>query len=113
MSTFTRRQLVDQIGFKLGALSAGQVLAAEDVQAIDGILASLFDQLAEDEILTIGDDNSIPASWCPFLATLGANLAAPDYGGSFDVNAKQGAEAILRKLVRGKETFERQTPEYF
>src|SRR5262252_5513125 len=113
METFTRRKLIDQAATKVGALGVGQTLANEDLVAIDEMATSLFDQLAEDEIVTIGDDDAIPASWCPYLATLLANLIGPDYGAPFDPNIKLSAEAILRKLVRGKETYEPQTPDYF
>src|SRR5262245_12865159 len=113
MAEFTRRELIDQAATKVGALAAGQTLEDEDLDAFRVQAIALFDQLAEDEILSIGDDDAIPASWCPYLATLLANLAAPDYGQAFDIAVKQANEAILRKLVRAKDTFERQTPEYF
>ena len=86
---------------------------AEDLLAIDETPAILFDQLAEDGIVTIGDEDAIPACWCPHLATLGANLAAPKYGAPFDVEVKQRHEAMLRKLTRGHETFETQRVDYF
>jgi len=113
VSTFTRRELIDQAATKLGALGAGQTLQVEDLVAIDTQCTALFDQLAEDEILMVGDDDAIPASWCPYLASLLANLSGPDYGLGFSVDIKQANEAILRKLVRGKETYEPQTPDYF
>ena len=113
MAEFTRRELVDQAAFSVGILGVGQVLSAEDLLAIDDTLTSLFDQLAEDGILTIGDEDAIPASWCPHLAVLGANLVAPKYGAAFDAAVKSQHEAMLRKLVRGYETFETLRTEYF
>jgi hypothetical protein len=113
MADYTRRELVDMAAVKLGALGAGQTLSAEDLDTIDTMVPALFDQLAEDDILAIGDEEAIPASWCPYLATLLANLVGPDFGAPFDPSIKQGSEAILRKLVRGKETYEPQTPDYF
>jgi len=113
MATFTRRQLIDQAAFKLGALSVGQVLSAEDLTALNDTASMLFDQLSEDNILTIGDDDAINASWCPYLATLIANLAAPDYGQQSSNDVKVINESILRRLVRGTETYEPQTTDYF
>jgi hypothetical protein len=113
MASFTRRELVDQVAFKVGILGVGSQLADDDFHAIDDMLGALFDQLAEDSILVIGDEDEIPASWCPYLATLAANLCAPQYGTAFDVGVKQANEAILRKLVRGHETFEVQRTDYF
>lgn len=113
MAEFTRRELVDQVAFSVGILGVGQTLSAEDLVAIDDTLSSLFDQLAEDGILTIGDEEAIPASYCPHLAVLGANLCAPKYGTAFDASVKVQHEAILRKLVRGYETYETQRVDYF
>jgi len=113
MATFTRRELIDQTAFKLGALSVGQTLSAEDLAALDGMAGSLFDQLAEDGILMVADDDAIPASWCLYLAILLANLAGPDYGAAMSPDVKVVNEAILRRLVRGTETYEPQTPDYF
>src|SRR5262245_38540032 len=113
MSTFTRRELIDQAASKVGALGVGKTLSAEDLDVFEQFATALFDQLSEDEIVLIGDDEAIPASWCPFLASLLANLAGPDYGTAFDVSIKQTNEAILRKLVRQKETYEPLQVDYF
>jgi hypothetical protein len=113
MATVTRRELVDQAATKVGALGAGQTLAAEDLDVIDRMASALFDQLAEDEILSISDEEEIPASWSPFLASLLANLIGPDYGIAFTQDVKVVNEAILRKLVRAKATFEPLAVDYF
>src|SRR5262245_59605288 len=113
MATCTRRELVEQAAAKLGAKAAGQALAIEDYDTINQYLDALLDQLGEDDILLVGDDDAIPASWCPFLAILLSNLAAYEYGGQFDANVKASMEAILRRLVRAKETFEVQQTDYF
>ena len=112
MATITRRELVDQAATKVGALGAGQTLAPEDLDVIDHMASALFDQLAEDEILSVSDDE-IPASWSPFLASLLANLVGPDYGIAFSQEVKVINEAILRKLVRAKGTFEPLVVDYF
>ena len=113
MATFTLRQLIDQAATKVGALAAGQTLQVEDLDAFTTFATALIDQLAEDEILTIADTDSIPAAWTPYLASLLANLAGPDYGVAFSTDAKAANEAILRRLVRSKETFEAQQTNYF
>ena len=112
MATITRRELVDQAATKVGALGVGQTLEAEDLAVIDRMASALFDQLAEDEILQVSDDE-IPASWSPYLASLLANLIGPDYGTAFTQEVKVVNEAILRKLVRAKATFEPLATDYF
>jgi hypothetical protein len=112
-TTFTLAELLNQAAFKVGALAVGQALSAEDQSIFSRYASSLFDQLAEDDILMIADTGNIPASWSPYLASLVANLAGPDYGMPFSADAKQLNESILRRLVRGAITFEQQTPEYF
>jgi hypothetical protein len=113
MASITRRQLVDMAAVKVGALGAGQVLEAEDLSLIQQYASALFDQLQEDDILHIGDQEQIPASWSPYLATLLGNLIGPDFGTPFDVTVKLGTESILRRMVRATPTYERQTTEYF
>lgn len=113
MASLTRRELVDQAATKVGALGAGQTLEVEDLDVIDRYATQLFDQLGEDDILTIGDEAEIPASWSPYLAALLANLIGPDYGTPFDLAIKQMNEAILRRLVRATETFEPLQVDYF
>lgn len=113
MATITRRELVDRVAEIAGPGAAGQTLADEDVDFIDSQLGALFDQLGEDGILTINDDNEIPSSWSPHLAFLGANLCAFNYGGAWSSQTKIEQEAILRKLVRAKETREPLQVDYF
>lgn len=113
MATCTKRELVEQAAAKVGAKAAGQPLAVEDFDTLDHYADQLFDQLGEDEILTIADEDSIPASLCPWLAILIANLAASEYGGQTDVNIKSSMEAIIRRITRQKETLEPQTVDYF
>src|SRR5262245_61185530 len=113
MATRTRAQVIEQAANKLGCLAAGQALAVEDFDTINEYFDALADQLGEDEILTIGDESEIPASWCPYLAILLANLAAHEYGGAFSADVKAATEAILRRLVRQRETYETQQVDYF
>jgi hypothetical protein len=114
MTDYTRAQLVEITATKLNVLAPGQSLAAEDSVKINQALDQLFDQLGQDGILSLGDDDTIPASWSPYLAMLAVNLLANDYTTSpFDPAIKAMNEAILRRLVRATETFEPQQAEYF
>jgi hypothetical protein len=113
MATITRRELVDLVAELAGPGAAGQTLSDIDVDFIDGRIGALFDQLNDDEILTVSDFSAIPASWSPFLANLAANLCASNYGGQWNDAVKISQEAILRKLVRGKETREPVAVDYF
>src|SRR5262245_33400766 len=113
MAFFTLRQLIDQAATKVGALAAGQTLQVEDLDAFNTFATSLFDQLAEDEIWFISNKDELPASLCPYLASLLANLAGPDYGVPFSTDAKAANEAILRRLVRSKDASEPQTVNYY
>lgn len=113
MATLTRRELVDLVAEIVGPGAAGQTLSDEDVDFINGRLGALFDQLSEDEILTINDDSEIPLSWSPYLANLGANLCSANYGGAWSSQVKVEQEATLRKLVRAKETRETLAVDYF
>jgi hypothetical protein len=112
-TTFTLREIIDQAATKLGVLGAGQTLQVEDLDALTTFATSLLDQLEQDQIVTFADTDQIDASLAPYLASLLANLAAPDYGAPFSNDAKVLNEAILRRLVRGTVTFERQTPDYY
>ena len=113
MATFTLREVIDEAAERLGELATGQTLYADQLTKYESNAVMLFDQLDEDGILSISDTDNIPASWVPYLATLLGNLAGPGVGVPFSVQVKQQTEAILRKLVRGGQTFENLTPDYF
>lgn len=113
MATHTLRELLDQAGYKLGVLAVGQPFSDEELVVFNDGAIQLFDQLEEDSILLIADTDAIPASWCPYLSTLLANLVSPQFGQATDLQVKHANEAVLRKLVRGAETYEEQTPDYF
>src|SRR5262245_6098306 len=113
MATITRRELVDLAATNIGALAAGQVLADHDLDFINGPCSALFDQLAEDEILKIGNEDEITASWSPYLANLLANLCAFNYGAAYSPDVKVLQEATLRKLTRAHDTREPVAVDYF
>jgi hypothetical protein len=113
MTDITKRELIDEAAIRVGALGIGQTLNADELAYFERSYRYLAAQLAEDEVLQIGDDDAIPDSWAPYIATLLANLCGPAHGVAFDLNTKVATEAILCKLVRVKETYERQITEYF
>ena len=113
MTTFTLRKVIDHAAERLGELATGQTLYADQLATYEENAVMLFEQLNEDGIVMIADPDNIPASYVPFLATLLANLAGPGVGVPFSLQLKQEAETVLRKLVRGVETFENLTPDYF
>jgi hypothetical protein len=111
--TFTTRQIIDQAASKVGILGAGQALAAVDLAKFQELVDCLFDQLEQDEIVSFADPDTIPGALAPYLATLLANMASPDYGAPTDLGVKEANEAVIRRLVRGTVTYELQTPDYF
>jgi len=113
MATFTERQIIEQAATKVGALGAGQALAAEDLAKFQELITSLWDQLEQDEILFLADHDAVDAYLAPYLASLLGNLASPDYGTPFSMDIKTQNEAVIRRLLRGVVTYELQTPEYF
>jgi hypothetical protein len=113
MATVTLRQVIDEAAKRLGELATGQQLNADQLTEYRNNASYLLEQLSDDGIVTIVDEDEIPASWAPYLATLLGNLAGPGVGVPFSLEAKQQTEAVLRKLIRGTVTFEKQTPDYF
>lgn len=113
MATFTLREVIDQAAERLGELATGQTLDADQLTQYENGATMLLAQLEQDKILSIADTEAIEASWCPYLATLLANLVGPGVGVPFSLQVKQTTEAVLRKLLRAGDTFEQQTPEYF
>ena len=113
MPSFKLNDLINQAATKVGALGVGQTLSAEDHAKFLELSSCLFDQLEQDQILSLADLDDIPAALAPYLATLLANLAAPDFGAPFDMSVKEQNEAVIRRLVRGTVTYEQQTPDYF
>lgn len=111
--TMTRRELVDEAASNVGELAAGATLSDEDLDTIDKMVDSLFEQLSVDEILTVQDEDEIPASQFPFLGQLLANLVGPKFGIPFSKVVKDANEAILRRLVRSGPTREPLSVDFF
>lgn len=114
MAEFTLREVIDQAARRVGQLAVGQVLNADELTSWLEAWTSLREQLAQDGIVSIANDDMIPAALAPWLATLLGNLNGPGAAGiptSLDI--KSQTEAVIRKLVRSGETFEPQQPDYF
>jgi hypothetical protein len=113
MATFTLREVIDEAAHRLGELATGQTLSADQLTQYENNAAMLIDQLAQDGIVSIADRDSIEASLVPYVATLLANLAGPGVGVPSSLQVKRETEAVIRKLTRGGQTFEQQTPDYY
>lgn len=118
MTTKTRIDLVNQALSNLGLLAAGQVASAEDFDAMDAYVDPVIAELANRDLVTVDDDDAIPAEWFLSIATLLADKASNDFGLP-GVPAAPGkdpvlaAETTLREIIYARPTGERQRTEYF
>lgn len=65
---------------KLGVLSPGQAVSAEDFATINNNLDSLFRKLGGLEIVYVADPNNIPGEWFADLVLIVAGESADDFG---------------------------------
>src|SRR5262245_9778313 len=118
-STMPRASLIEKVLKHLGAWQAGQDLAPEDYQAIDGDLDAHLAAMAAADIYVVetpADD--VPAEAYAELAAYLANEYAEDFGLSGEDAARvaQGAalaEKALRYLRTLKPTYQPMRAEYF
>lgn len=75
----------------LGIVGSGQSLLEEDQDKIDSRFDGLVTELQLRGIVTVNDDEAIPAEWCGPLAELLANECAPTFG----VPKKSPAEILI------------------
>lgn len=119
MATKTRSDLVTQALADLQVLAAGQTPSTEDFESVDGHVDGTIASLSAREIVTVDDDEAIPAEWFSALAILLADDAAIEFGLSgvpaspSNPNPVLAAETRLRQMVRGRPTRERLKVEYF
>jgi hypothetical protein len=119
MATKTRNDLVNQALRNLGVLAAGQTADAEDFQAADGHIDQVIASLSARDIVTVDDDDAIPAEWFDPLAVLVADDAAMEFGlagvpaSPGAANPVLSAENSLRLMVRGRPTYEPLKVNYF
>jgi hypothetical protein len=115
--TRSRSDLVTEALANLGALSASQPPATEDLQFIDEKLESIMDGLAAREVVYVPDLSAIPNQWFDSLAAIVADACKSKFGvGGDDVTMLLGnaqkAEMDLKVMTRGKPTFEPLRPCY-
>jgi hypothetical protein len=119
MATKSRNDLVYQALANLGVLAAGQTPSSEDYDTVDGYVDPALASLDARDIITVDDDNAIPAEWFFALSVVVANYAAMAFGlsgvpaSSSSKTPAIDAENDLRLMVRGKPTGEPQRAEYF
>lgn len=98
----------------LGVLGAGQTVAPEDFQLVEGQLDSIFRKLAAMEIVYAADPNAIPGEWFLDLARIVAGEVSPDFGAGPEY-AQMGlgmppgsgpAAVSLKIMTRGRPTGE-------
>ena len=119
MATKSRNDLVYQALANLGVLAAGQTPSREDYDTVDGHIDQALASLDARDILTVDDDNAIPAEWFSALSVIIADDASMEFGlagvpaSSSSKDPVGDAENDLRLMVRGKPTGEVQRTEYY
>lgn len=109
----TRDQLKERAALSLGVIEPGEALSAEDNDTFDGLIDPLLAQLADDQIVYIGDPDNIELAYFLPLARLLANMAGPDFGSPINDGARRMDETTLRRLTSTKPTGEVMKTEYF
>jgi len=98
----TRAQLVAEALTELFADGgAGQSPDAEDQDAVERKVDGLIEELAARNIVTVANDDQIPAEWFGPLAELLANECAPRFGRAKSAALREDAEARLKVMTRG------------
>ena len=113
MTTKTQDELVDEALRKLMVVGSGQSPDAEDQELVDGKVGTLIDQLSADGIVTISDPDVIRGEFFDALASLLANLCAPDFGKSFSLDAVKYYEGRLTRTTAVSGTSEPLKVDYF
>lgn len=114
----TRSDLVLEILDKLGVIAAGQTPGVEDTTRVDELIPAALETLAADEVVYVADPNSINAAYFEPLSYVIAYMAREKFGvvGEEAINLKNKNDenvAILKRITRGRPTYERQRAEYF
>jgi hypothetical protein len=119
MATKTRAELGVKALGNLGIVESGQPPSSEDAETVNGYVDGLIDGLSARGIVSITDDNAIPAEFFLPLAVLLADVAANDFGlpgvpaTQSNPNPVSKAEYDIRLMTRSQPTGEPQTTEYF
>jgi hypothetical protein len=109
----TREDLIFRAATEVGALVAGQSLAAEEYETIDNLVDPLVMQLSFDGVVHVQDTNAIqPEHFIP-LARLLANEAAISFGQAYSRDVKIANETILQRLTAMRPTYETLETDFF
>lgn len=111
--TYSREQLINRALGNLSVVGAGQTASAEDFATVDGMLNSVMSDLAQRDIYTWGDPDTIDDGAFLHLAEVVADAAANDFGQPKDKDKRLTAEARLRGLQPTIYSGAPQTTEYF
>lgn len=112
-STKNRRALVDEALSNLGALVVGQTPSNEDLSTVDGMVDAFLRQLASDQVVTIANDEEIPADIFLPLGRLLANLAGPKYGLAINRESEIVDRAEIKRIIAARPTYEVLQTEFF
>src|SRR5712671_2570874 len=100
MTDRTRDDLVTQALINLKVIGSGQSPDADDGATVDGKIDGLFGELESRGIVSVPDDDAIPAEFFNPLAELLANECAPAFGMAKDAGMREDAEARLKIMTR-------------
>ena len=102
----SRADLINDVLFRLGAISVGTPASAEDTATVDGLVDDVFDDLkAHYSLPTTASPASIPTTWFNAISALVANALKRHYGVTGEQDKEIMADAVngqgqLRQLVR-------------
>lgn len=113
MGSLNSDEFADRVLSDIGELGAGQTATAEDVAEIKTRLPSFFSTLASDDVVLVADPEEIPEEWAASLARLFINENGSPWGVPWSKSVKDECEAVLRKQVSSRPTYETQAVDYF
>ena len=98
--TKSRDDLIQQALVNLKDIGSGQSPDAEDSETVSAKIDALVGELAVRGIVTVTDDDRIPAEYFNALADLLANECAPAFGAERNPAIREDAEARLKVMTR-------------
>lgn len=109
----TRDQLIQRALKSLAVIEPGEAPSPEDYTTVDDMIDPLLAQLAVDQVVYIGDPDTIELEYFEPLARLLANACGPDFGSPINEEAKYRDEMTLRRLTASKPTYQPLKVDYF
>ena len=94
------RLYCSQALINLKVIGSGQSPDADDGAAVDGKIDGLLGELESRGIVSVPDDDAIPAEFFNPLSELLANECAPAFGMAKDAGMREDAEARLKIMTR-------------